>query len=124
MENNYFGSMPKKSISLIVGIVLMVLCFILSINTDLAKFTDYKNLNIPLWFFYIIFSIDFFIIISLVLVLFYRKLGVFGLPLFVFLHFILNVYYLNLTLYADLFFLFIFFCAGLFSIIPRWKYFQ
>lgn len=124
MSDNYFGNVSKKSTSLLIGIVLMVLCFMLSFNTDLAKFTDYEDLNIPLWFFYIIFSVDFFVVISLILLLFYRKLGVFGVPLFGFLHFILNVYYLNLTLYADLFFLFVFFCAGLFSIVPCWKYFK
>lgn len=123
MEHNYFGNITKKSTSLIIAVASMVLCFILSANTDFAKFSDYQELRIPLWFFYIIFSVDILIVVSLVLLLLYRKLGIFGTVIFGFLHFVFNIYYLNVTLYADLFFLFTF-CVGLFSIIPRWKYFK
>lgn len=124
MQENYFGKTERKSTFLYIAIGLMLLCAGLSINTDLAEFAQHKTLNIPQWFFWIIFAIDALLVAAIIGILFYRKIAVIAVPVLVMAHFILHNYYLSTTLYSDLNFLFVYFAAGLLAVIPRWNYFR
>lgn len=124
MEQEYFKNITKKSTSLVIAIVLMFILLVFSVNLDIIEWKQQKEIGIPHWFFWIIFSVDALIVISLVLLALYRKIGAIGTPILAFAHFLMNVYFLSAFIYSDLFFLFVFFCAGLFSIVPRWKFFK
>ena len=84
-----------------------------------------RNENgIPGWYFYLIFSVDVLMIISQILIFFYRKVGIYLFPVAVFTHFLLHNFYLSSFLYFDLMLLFFYFAIILFMTIPRWKYFK
>ena len=102
----------------------MLASCLLSVNTDLAEHAQHKILNIPQWFFTLIFSIDVLMIAAIIAIYFYRKIGVYLLPVLILVHFMLHNYYLSTMLYSDLNALFMYFSAGLFAVIPRWPYFK
>lgn len=112
----------KKNVDfyLIFGVIFLIYV-LLSINTDLVEFSQHSDINIPSWFFYLTFGTDILVIVSLILILFYRKIGVILFPFFVLTHFALHNYYLSTYLYSDMTTLFLFVGAGLFAIIPRWR---
>ena len=124
MNEDYFGKTEKKSTFLYIAVAVMLLCAGLSINTDLAEFSQHAEINIPKWFFVVIFSVDALIIAAILLVLTYRKAAVIAIPVLVLLHFILHQYYLSTMLYSDLNLLFFYVLAGLLAVIPRWQYFK
>lgn len=124
MEENYFGNTSKKTPFFYFAVVILILCAGLSINTDLAEFSQHKDLNIPQWFFYAIFFLDFLILSSIALIYFYRKIGVYVMPLAIVIHFLMHNFYLSTMLYSDLNLLFFYFCVGLLVVIPRWKFYK
>ena len=124
MNEDYFGKTEKKSTFLYIAVAVMLQCAGLSINTDLAEFSQPAEINIPKWFFVVIFSVDALIIAAILLVLTYRKAAVIAIPVLVLLHFILHQYYLSTMLYSDLNLLFFYVLAGLLAVIPRWQYFK
>ena len=91
---------------------------------DLDEFLQSKEIHIPQWYFYLIFSVDVLIILSLVLIFFYKKWGVYLFPVMVALHFIFHNYYLSTFLYTDVTNIFLFTGLGLLAFIPKWKFFK
>lgn len=125
MEKNEFNNeSPKKDGFFIFTLVILLVFCGMAIGTDFDQFSQHKSLNIPSWYFYIIFSVDVLMILSLVFIYFYRKPGVYLYPAFVLAHLICHVYYLDTLLYTDVTNLFAFVGFGLFAIIPKWQFFK
>lgn len=114
----------KKSKWLILGLIVVFIISSISFNFDITEFVERKEINIPDWYFYLLFLVDALFIASLVLIFFYRKVGVFLYPLTIFAHFVFNNYYLNSFLYFDIFIMFMYFSVILFSVIPNWEKFK
>ena len=124
MEDAFANESPKKGIGFI-GVLLFILLFVLmSTGIDGDEFLQHKQLEIPVWFFYLVFAIDILLVVCLLLIFFYRKIGVFLFPLLVIVHFFLHNYYLSTFLYVDITSIFLFFGFGLFVILPKWKFFK
>ena len=100
---------------------LIILVYLLSINTDYAEYSLHQKINIPGNFFYYTFGIDILVVISWILILLFRKAGVILFPIFVAMHFGLHNYFLSTFLYSDITVLFLYIGLGLLSIIPRWN---
>lgn len=109
----------NKDYYLIFGLILLV--FLLSVNTDLAEFSQRQSLNIPTGFFYYTLGVDILVIISWILIMFFRKMGAVLFPILVLLHFGLHNYFLSTYLYSDTTTLFLYIGLGLIAIIPRWN---
>jgi len=109
----------NKDYYIFFGLILLV--FLLSVNTDLAEFSQHQSLNIPSGFFYYTFGVDVLVILSWILIMFFRKTGAVLFPILVLLHFSLHNYFLSTYLYSDITTLFLFIGLGLISIIPRWN---
>lgn len=124
MENYGIGETSKKTKGFIWALVLIFLAYILTINLDLAKFSEQQDLQIPAWFNYSILALDALVILGLVLIYFYKKIGVYLVPAVIVFHYVFHQYYMEVMLYSDLFTLFVFSSAGLFVIVPRWKFFK
>ncbi|MDO5615542.1 MAG: hypothetical protein Q4G16_05085 [Cruoricaptor ignavus] len=127
MENTYFkGESPKKDMGFITSLLALVLFTIMGIGIDTDQFLQMKDndLEIPIWYFYMIFAVDIILIISIVLIFFYRKIGVILFPLAMLAHFIFHLYYLDTFLYSDVMALFVFVGIGLLSFIPKWQFFK
>ena len=123
-EYKYFDEDPKKGWGFILTIAVLLLFTGMGFGIDLDEFLQQEILNIPVWYFYVIFGIDFLMAISLVLMYFYRKLGLFAFPAFLVLHFFMHNYYLSTFLYTDVTNLFLFTGFGMLAIIPKWKFFK
>ncbi|PZU84556.1 MAG: hypothetical protein DI529_11145 [Chryseobacterium sp.] len=109
----------NKDYYIIFGLIILV--YLLSINTDLAEFSQHNAINIPSGFFYYTLGVDILVIISWILILFYRKAGVILFPFVVLIHFSLHNYFLSTYLYSDITVLFLYIGLGLLAIIPRWN---
>lgn len=109
----------NKDYYLFFGLIILV--YLLSINTDYAEYSLHQKINIPGNFFYYTFGVDLMVIISWVLILLYRKIGVILFPIFVAVHFALHNYYLSTFLYSDVTVIFLYIGLGLLAIIPRWQ---
>ncbi|MDP9956434.1 hypothetical protein [Epilithonimonas hungarica] len=110
----------NKDHYIIFGLIILV--YLLSINTDLAELSQHRIINIPSGFFYYTLGVDILVVISWILILFYKKLGVILFPVFVMVHFGLHNYFLSTYLYSDITVLFLYVGLGLLAIIPRWNY--
>ncbi|HBR10999.1 hypothetical protein SAMN05660493_02279 [Epilithonimonas bovis DSM 19482] len=109
----------NKDFYIIFALILLLFC--LSINTDLAEFSQHRDIRIPANFFYYTLGVDVLVLISWVLLIFYKKAGVILFPLLVFIHFGLHNYFLSTYLYSDITVLFMYIGLGLFALIPRWN---
>ena len=124
MDDNFFDKSPAKTTSFYAAIIILSLLSVLSMGVDVTEYNQHKDINIPIDFSYLILGIDFLIILSIIAIYFYRKIGVFAFPLLVFIHFYLHQYYLSTLLYADIFNLFAFVGLGLLAIIPKWNFYK
>ena len=124
MDTNYFGDEPKKSTGFYLSLAALALFTLMGIGIDGDEFLQRKVLNIPEWYFYIIFAVDFMAILSLVGIAFFRKIAIVAFPTFIVLHFFLHQFYLSTFLYTDVTNIFLFVGVGLLMIIPKWKYFK
>ncbi|MCG2792277.1 MAG: hypothetical protein L6262_01860 [Weeksellaceae bacterium] len=109
----------NKDYYLFFGLIILLYC--LSINTDYAEYSLHRTINIPGNFFYYTFGADLLVMLSAVLILLFRKVGVLLFPLFVAIHFALHNYFLSTFLYSDVTVLFLYIGLGLVAVIPRWK---
>ncbi len=109
----------NKEHYIIFGLIILV--YLLSINTDFAELSQHRLINIPSGFFYYTLGLDVLVILSWLLILFYRKIGVILFPIFVMIHFSLHNYFLSTFLYSDITVLFLYIGLGLLAIIPRWN---
>lgn len=124
MEDNFFDKNPDKTVFFYFVIIILFVLSLLSIGVDLTEFSQKRDINIPQWFFHIIFTVDFILIASIIAIFFYRKIGVIVYPIAIIIHFFLHEFYLTTMLYSDLFNLFVFVGIGLLSIIPKWNFFK
>ena len=113
-----------RSLAFTAALVFTFIIATLSINIDITEFSQRHEIHIPTWYFYLIFFVDAVMVVSLLLIYFYRKLGVFAFPLAVFAHFLAHTYYLSSFLYFDLFLLFLYFSLILVAVIPRWSFYK
>lgn len=123
-EYSYFDEDPKKGIGFILALVALLLFTMMGVGLDFDEYLQHESLNIPLGYFYLIFSIDILMIVGIVLIYFYRKIGVVLFPLMLVLHFFMHNYYLSTFLYSDVTNLFLFTGFGMLAIIPKWKFFR
>lgn len=123
-EYSYFDVDPKKGWGFILALASLLLFTVMGLGIDIDEFLQHEYLNIPRWYFYVIFTIDALMMISLVLMFFYRKMGMFAFPILLVLHFLMHNYYLSTFLYTDVTNLFLFTGFGMLAIIPKWKFFK
>lgn len=123
-EYNYFDEDPKKGWGFILAFASLMLFTIMGLGIDGDEYLQHDYLNIPRWYFYIIFSLDALMMISLILMFFYKKIGIFTFPVLLVLHFFMHNYYLSTFLYTDVTNLFLFTGFGMLAIIPKWKFFK
>ncbi|WP_265427907.1 hypothetical protein [Chryseobacterium sp. YIM B08800] len=123
-EYSYFDVDPKKGWGFILALASLLLFTIMGMGIDIDEYLQHEYLNIPRWYFYVIFTIDALMIISLILMYFYRKIGMFAFPVLLVLHFLMHNYYLSTFLYTDVTNLFLFTGFGMLAIIPKWKFFK
>jgi hypothetical protein len=75
MEDNFFDKSPEKTTGFYFAIVFLVIFSLLSVGIDITEYLNRQDVNIPLWFFYVIFSVDILMVLSVASIYFYRKLG-------------------------------------------------
>lgn len=123
-EYSYFDEDPKKGWGFILALASLLLFTFMGIGLDFDEYLQHETLNIPLGYFYFIFSIDLLMIAGIILMYFYRKAGIILFPVMLVLHFFMHNYYLSTFLYSDVTNLFLFTGFGMLAIIPKWKFFR
>lgn len=123
-EYSYFDEDPKKGWGFVLAFAALMLFTVMGLGIDVDEYLQHEYLDIPRWYFYIIFSIDALMMIGLVLMFFYRKVGIIMFPVLLILHFFMHNYYLSTFLYTDVTNLFLFTGFGMLAIIPKWKFFK
>ena len=123
-EYSYFDEDPKKGWGFILALASLMLFTIMGLGIDVDEYLQHDFLNIPQWYFYTIFCIDAIMIISIILIFLYKKVGIFLFPAMLVLHFLMHNFYLSTFLYTDVTNLFLFTGFGMLAIIPKWKFFN
>ena len=123
-EYSYFDEDPKKGWGFVLAFAALMLFTVMGLGIDVDEYLQHEYLEIPRWYFYVIFSIDFLMMIGLILMFFYRKAVIFMFPVLLVLHFFMHNYYLSTFLYTDVTNLFLFTGFGMLAIIPKWKFFK
>ncbi|AQY23178.1 hypothetical protein [Riemerella anatipestifer] len=123
-DRNYFNDEPKKTNSFYIAIGVLAIFTLMGLGIDIDEFSQHESINIPTWYFYLIFGVDLLALVGLFLIILYRKIGIFLFPLAVIAHFILHQFYLSTFLYTDVTNLFLYVGLGLLMIIPKWQYFK
>ena len=124
MNEEFSNESPKKDLGFILSLAALLLFTMMGIGIDYDEYLQQNDLNIPAFYFIIIFLIDLLMVIGLILIFFYRKIGVYLFPAAVVLHFFLHNFYLSTFLYTDVTNLFIFISVGLLAFIPKWQFFK
>ena len=127
MKNNYFkGETSRRDLGFYLSLAAMLIFALMGIGVDVDQFLQQQegHVQIPSWYFYLIFSVDALILLSVVLIYFYRKSGVFLFPLAMAAHFLFHIYYLDTFLYSDVTGLFLYTGIGLLAFIPKWQFFK
>jgi len=124
MNEEFSNESPKKDLGFILSLSALLLFTLMGIGIDSDEYVQQNDLNIPGFYFILIFLIDLLMIIGLILIFFYRKMGVYLFPAAVVLHFFLHNFYLSTFLYTDVTNLFIFISVGLLAFIPKWQFFK
>ena len=124
MNEEFSNESPKKDLGFILSLAALLLFTMMGIGIDSDEYVQQNDLNIPGFYFILIFLIDLLMIVGLILIFFYRKIGVYLFPAAVVLHFFFHNYYLSTFLYTDVTNLFIFISVGLLAFIPKWQFFK
>lgn len=124
MNEEFSNESPKKDLGFILSLSALLLFTLMGMGIDSDEYVQQNDLNIPGFYFILIFLIDLLMIIGLILIFFYRKMGVYMFPAAVVLHFFLHNFYLSTFLYTDVTNLFIFISVGLLAFIPKWQFFK
>lgn len=119
---DYFKETGKKGRGFYLMLGALLLFSIMGMGIDLDEFSQRRDVGIPDNFFYTMLLADGLMIAGLILIFFYRKIGVYIFPVGVLLHFFLHNYYLSTFLYTDVTNLFLFTSVGLLVLIPKWKF--
>ena len=124
MNEEFSNESKMKDLGFILSLAALLLFTMMGIGIDYDEYLQQNDLNIPGFYFILIFLIDLLMIIGLILIFFYRKMGVYMFPAAVVLHFFLHNFYLSTFLYTDVTNLFIFISVGLLAFIPKWQFFK
>ena len=124
MNNEFANESPKKDMGFILSLIALLIFTLMGFGIDLDEYMQRVELNIPNGYFILIFSVDLLMILGLVLIFFYRKIGLFLFPLAVISHYMIHQYYLSTFLYTDVTNLFLFISIGLLAFIPKWTFFK
>lgn len=124
MNDDFSNESPKKDLGFILSLCALLLFSLMGIGIDSDEYLQKADLNIPGFYFLLIFFTDLLMIVGLLLIFFYRKIGVYLFPAAVVLHFMLHNYYLSTFLYTDVTNLFLYISVGLLAFIPKWKFFK
>lgn len=124
MNDDFANESPKKDLGFMLSLGALLLFTLMGMGIDADEYLQRKEVGIPDFYFYIIFAIDLLMILGLVLIFMYRKIGVYLFPAAVIAHFLLHNYYLSTFLYTDVTNLFLFITVGLLAFIPKWQFFK
>lgn len=127
MEKGYFkGETSERGMGFVLSLGALLIFAFMGIGVDGDQFlqSQDKDVLIPQWYFYLIFLLDFLILLSVVLIFFYRKIGVYLFPIATALHFFFHLYFLDTFLYSDVTSMFMFVGIGLLAFIPKWQFFK
>lgn len=124
MNDDFSNESPKKDLGFILSLCALLLFSLMGIGIDSDEYLQKTDLDIPGFYFLLIFFTDLLMIVGLLLIFFYRKIGVYLFPAAVVLHFMLHNYYLSTFLYTDVTNLFLYISVGLLAFIPKWKFFK
>jgi len=122
--NEFANESPKKDIGFILSLCALLFFTLMGIGIDADEFAQHAELEIPVWYFYLIFAVDFLMVLGIVLIFFYRKIGVYLFPIALIMHFLFHNYYLSTFLYTDVTNMFLFIGLGLLAIIPKFQFFK
>ncbi|SDJ65216.1 hypothetical protein [Chryseobacterium jejuense] len=123
-EYSYFDEDPKKGWGFVLAFAALMLFTVMGLGIDVDEYLQHEYLDIPRWYFYVIFSVDALMMIGLILMFFYKKIGIIMFPALLVMHFFMHNYYLSTFLYTDVTNLFLFTGFGMLAIIPKWKFFK
>lgn len=124
MNEEFAHESPKKDLGFILSLCALLLFTLMGIGIDADEFLQQQEINIPQWYFILVFSVDALMIIGLVLIFFYRKIGIFLFPAAVLAHYLIHNYFLSTFLYTDVTNIFLFISIGLLAFIPKWQFFK
>ena len=124
MNNEFANESPKKDMGFILSLIALLIFTLMGIGIDVDEYLQQQEINIPSWYFILIFSVDLLMLTGLVLIFFYKKIGIYLFPVAVISHYMIHHYYLNTFLYTDVTNLFLFVSIGLLAFIPKWKFFN
>ena len=124
MNEEFAHESPKKDLGFILSLCALLLFTLMGIGIDTDEFLQKQEINIPEWYFFLVFCVDALMIIGLVLIFFYRKIGIILFPLAVLAHYLIHNYFLSTFLYTDVTNMFLFISIGLLAFIPKWQFFK
>lgn len=124
MNEEFAHESPKKDLGFILSLCALLLFTLMGIGIDADEFLQKQEINIPEWYFILVFSVDALMIIGLILIFFYRKIGIFLFPAAVLAHYLIHNYFLSTFLYTDVTNMFLFISIGLLAFIPKWQFFK
>ncbi len=124
MNKEFAHESPKKDLGFILSLLALLLFTLMGIGIDTDEFLQKQEINIPEWYFLLVFCVDALMIIGLVLIFFYRKIGIILFPLAVLAHYLIHNYFLSTFLYTDVTNMFLFISIGLLAFIPKWQFFK
>lgn len=124
MNDQFANESPKKDMGFKLSLAALLLFTLMGVGIDYDEFLQREDLNIPSFYFMLIFTVDLLMVIGLILIYMYRKIGIFLFPIALFTHFLLHSFYLSTFLYTDVTNLFLFISVGLLAFIPKYKFFR
>ena len=75
MNEEFSNESPKKDLGFILSLAALLLFTLMGIGIDSDEYLQQNDLNIPGFYFVLIFLIDLLMVVSLILIFFYRKIG-------------------------------------------------
>ena len=124
MNDNFEGESPKKDFGFVLTLAALLLFSLMGFGIDFDEYSQHQEINIPLGYFYFIFLVDFLMILSVILIFFYKKIGVYIFPAALVTHFLAHNFFLSTFLYTDVTNMFLYVGVGLLAIIPKWQFFK
>ncbi len=124
MNEEFSNESPKKDLGFFLSLAALLLFTLMGVGIDYDEYLQQNDLNIPGFYFMLIFLTDLLMLLGLAFIFFYRKIGIYLFPAAVVLHFFLHNFYLSTFLYTDVTNLFIFISVGLLAFIPKWQFFK
>lgn len=114
----------KSNKGLLIALLVIFGSVLLGLGIDFTEFSQHEDIQIPVWFFYVVFLLNFLAVDALIFIYLRKKVAVYAFPVIILLHFLAHQYYLSTFLYTDILTLFLFVGIGLLFIIPIWDEFK